>query len=432
MARLMALIKKEQASEQGGALIMAMLVLMVMSIVIMGMATDADLDLKISRNLKLKNQAFNNAETGIALCTEALRYTLSTCRKGDGANDVPEDNFRLSPRYRIETDSSFGDICNLNVDDSLDISVHFEDDNGNAINIAEVDLSLFHLDNDNDNKGYKLSTTGYEENDSRSTVDKLVLTKFKLHNAYDWGLFSEGRINFNGNATIYSDAHTNQYADMQAEGKDEIIGNISASDDVYIKGNHDGETIPDADNEEVPQVTINRDTGLPWTDDEIAKWEKEGKTVENYPSGYDSKEHEGNDLIENKVILSDGPVNIESKMTLRNVTIIAADNITFAGSSKTHDGTDKGVNKNAFITLGDITFNGSTKKNDDESSDSYGVYWCNGDFTHNGSSSIKGSIVASGEIIFNGGSRFEHYDKIDNDHLKKELNLSSGAWKKRY
>ena len=62
--------------ENGSALIMALLVLLVMSIVVVGMATDSDLDLKISRNLQLKEQAFNNAETGIALATEVIRESV--------------------------------------------------------------------------------------------------------------------------------------------------------------------------------------------------------------------------------------------------------------------------------------------------------------------------------------------------------------------
>jgi len=62
--------------QSGSALIMALLVLLVMSIVVMGMATDSDLDLKISRNLQQKNEAFNNAETGIDVAIEMLRYSI--------------------------------------------------------------------------------------------------------------------------------------------------------------------------------------------------------------------------------------------------------------------------------------------------------------------------------------------------------------------
>jgi len=61
------------AAQNGSALILALLVLLVMSIVVMGMAADTDMDLKISHNLQLKNEAFNNAETGLALATEMLR-----------------------------------------------------------------------------------------------------------------------------------------------------------------------------------------------------------------------------------------------------------------------------------------------------------------------------------------------------------------------
>ena len=67
---------KSNRSQQGSVLIMALLILLVMSIVVMGMAADTDLDLKISRNLEIKNQAFNNAETGIELTTAVLRHVI--------------------------------------------------------------------------------------------------------------------------------------------------------------------------------------------------------------------------------------------------------------------------------------------------------------------------------------------------------------------
>ncbi|WP_028574215.1 pilus assembly PilX family protein [Desulfonatronovibrio hydrogenovorans] len=64
--------------QHGAALVMALLIMLVLSIIIIGFSTDVDLDLKISRNLQLKNQAFNWAETGLEVSEELVAYSMDT------------------------------------------------------------------------------------------------------------------------------------------------------------------------------------------------------------------------------------------------------------------------------------------------------------------------------------------------------------------
>lgn len=78
--------------QHGSVLVMSLIIMMVLSIVIIGFATDVDLDIKISRNLQLKNQAFNWAETGIDLTEELVAYSVDT------RGDEPQ-NFSLHNGY---------------------------------------------------------------------------------------------------------------------------------------------------------------------------------------------------------------------------------------------------------------------------------------------------------------------------------------------
>lgn len=181
----MAFVKKERASEQGVALIMAMLVLTVMSIVIMGMATDADLDLKISRNLKLKNQAFNNAETGIALAAEVVRQSamLNWVAEDSDASDL-----NLPNGYRLEIikpDTGLGSLYN----EKGIIDVYYEE-NGNENHIANLTIKALN------EVSYSLESEGFEKNNSKSKIKALILP----NEPFSAGMIGCEEIVFNGNA----------------------------------------------------------------------------------------------------------------------------------------------------------------------------------------------------------------------------------------
>ena len=84
-------------AQQGIVLVMALLVLLVMSVVIMGFSTDVEMDILISRNLQLKHQAFNWAETGMDIAEGLVGYSVDT-RGGD--KDLTP--FTVAGLYRVE------------------------------------------------------------------------------------------------------------------------------------------------------------------------------------------------------------------------------------------------------------------------------------------------------------------------------------------
>ena len=76
------------SSQKGAALIMALIMALVLSIIVIGYSTDVDLDIYISRNLQLKNQAFNWAETGVDVAEELVAYSADT--RGDDPVDTSD------------------------------------------------------------------------------------------------------------------------------------------------------------------------------------------------------------------------------------------------------------------------------------------------------------------------------------------------------
>ena len=68
--------RSQSQSEEGVALILAVVVLTVLSVVIMGVSRDVDLDLGITRNFRLKHDAFNWAESGIDVAEEMIGYAI--------------------------------------------------------------------------------------------------------------------------------------------------------------------------------------------------------------------------------------------------------------------------------------------------------------------------------------------------------------------
>jgi Tfp pilus assembly protein PilX len=62
-----------------------MVVLMILSIVVAGLSRDVSTDLKISRNVRLKSQAFNWAEAGFDVTEEMIAYALDS--RGDDENN---------------------------------------------------------------------------------------------------------------------------------------------------------------------------------------------------------------------------------------------------------------------------------------------------------------------------------------------------------
>ncbi|WP_028571977.1 pilus assembly PilX N-terminal domain-containing protein [Desulfonatronum lacustre] len=72
---------RRSRGEEGIALVMALLILLAMSIMIIGFSADVEMDVYISRNLQLRNQALNWAESGVDVVEEMVGYSVDT--RGD-------------------------------------------------------------------------------------------------------------------------------------------------------------------------------------------------------------------------------------------------------------------------------------------------------------------------------------------------------------
>ncbi len=203
-------------AQQGSALILAMLVMLVMSIVIMGMATDSDLDLKISRNLEMQKEAFNNAETGIALASEVLRES-GMINWTENNDDDSTSSVYLSDYYRLEINSDLENIYN----DGGEIEVYFEED-GNSEQIAEIVVSVV----DEDEGLFHLESEGFiEYQDTQSKIAALFLP-FKPFSA---GMVGCDEIDFDG--TAYT-AETDVFSGGSVYDYDNVTGEVYENQDM--------------------------------------------------------------------------------------------------------------------------------------------------------------------------------------------------------
>ena len=427
-------------NQHGSVLVMALLIMMIMSIVVMGMAADTDMDLKISRNLQLKNEAFNNAETGIAVATELLRDSAQASNEGESDSFGNIVNFST---YTVEIDSA---------DDTFY-------DKGGGVKIkgsdlySEVSVELFFPNSNKDSsdfRAFKIHATGYDGNENAKTViQSTVIFGSTLHSAFDYGMLSEGDISSSGTPDIFGDVHANQNVSFSTVPTNESIGSITASETVSNETSIDNLPLMSAKSgEDLVDVPLVDDPA--WDQEDINRWIDEGKKIIKYSldlsgnpevenlnpnegmqvapeeffeykgqGGHDQFESSNQDnTIEDTVILVDRSVTITGSTTLKNVTLISTGDILFRGSSKKKDDSD--TNRNAIVSQGNIDFNGA--------SSSHAVFWCNGDFDLSGSSDVVGSIVAGGSINRSGSSVFEYDENIDNDYLAQNFIQVHSSW----
>lgn len=235
-------------NQQGSALVLALLVMLVMSIVIMGMATDSDLDLKISRNLELKNQAFDNAETGIVLAAEVVRES-GMLNWPDSNGDDSTSSVDLSDNYRLEINSDLENIYN----DGGEIEVYFEGEDNNEVLIAAVSVTLL------DGGGFSLNSDGYdfEKNNSESNIAALFLP----YKPFSAGMKGCDEVSFDGNAEAESDV----VSGGPVYNDDNVIGEVYENQNVICDplGVEEMVTKSDPDPEfEGDNYTIKDETNL--------------------------------------------------------------------------------------------------------------------------------------------------------------------------
>ncbi|EFI36225.1 General secretion pathway protein K [Desulfonatronospira thiodismutans ASO3-1] len=417
-------------AQKGSALIMALLILLVMSIVVMGMATDSDLDLKISRNLQLKNEAFNNAETGIALATEALRHTVSTCWEGDGADEVPEDFFDFSPKYRLTANSSFGDICDLSQGDSVNLRLYYTEDNDKDDLISVVDLSVFY-DNPNYKKGVKLLAVNInEENRAEAIIKSTMIAQKAIHSSFNVGIVSESDITINGalDEDFKGSMHANgEVIQTGGGGGGKILGDVTIVKEEHGIYNEDDDSFEKVGAEIIGKKNYGegfRKQIRKIEEDDLIFWREYAQDHGQYYSEDVTLDNISND---EEFIFVDGDLVISSQADMpRDITVIASGDIDFRGSPKWDDAEDDyDTVTTSVIAGGDITFAGSGEK--------HAIFWSNGSFTHNGSAKIKGSIVAADKIQnpdveLHGTFEFEHSENIDNAFLPNQICIDQVSW----
>ncbi len=247
-------------AQQGSALVLAMLVMLIMSIVITGMATDSDLDLKISRNLELKSDAFNNAETGIVLASEVVRQSVMLDWKEEEDSST---NIELSDGYHLKIIND--DLESIH--EGGDIEVFFEK-NGNSEQIAEIVVKVL----DDEEGIFQLESEGFiEGQDTYSKVAALFLPFEPFGSA---GMTGCEKVDFDG--TAYT-AKTDVYSGGSIVDGGKVEGEVK--EDVPLKCDplgvddmlDDSEPEPDIDGED---KKVEKDEVFP---EDFSNYEREDK-----------------------------------------------------------------------------------------------------------------------------------------------------------
>jgi hypothetical protein len=345
-------IRAESCTEEKGiALITVMLMLAVMTVLAITMFNTSAVETLISSNYRTSKEAFFDADAGVQYALAKVSSSLNDkTLKISNLDGYALNSLDLS---NLEFNFSFPDPLSKN---------------GNS---------------------YCFLSQGQGSNNASATIEACF--KIDTHPAFNEGILADNNISIGNNANIIGSVHSNAIADVKTN---DVTGTVTDSTDPNFK------PVP------VPKVLEYDGNGnmiLPWTQDDIDRWESEGKTVVVHSGGLSTPSTEN--TISDKVILVEGDATISGNTTLKNVTLIVTGDITFDGRSQNDDG----VNKNAIIAGGNITFNGN--------SDSYAVFWSDGSFIMNGGGTVYGSIVSSGVTDINGKLYFEYDSSIDNDLL---------------
>lgn len=367
---------KINPTEKGIALITVMLMMAVMSFLAVTMYNTSNVESMISSNYRSSKQAFYDADAGV-------QYVLA----------------------KLNSDIESTDLSDIVLSD-YSAPAGFNFDLAFVNNPPVIGNNCF------------TSTTLLETNAS-SSIEACLIIEEVINPAFGVGIVSEGDITINGAPDMTGSIHANGSIVQNGEGT--VSGSVSAVGSVSVDSTVNGDTISDADYMEIPKVTQE------FLDEMRSEVQLGSEDKYEYYSGNNVKI---GDDIQDKIIFVDGDLTIDQNTKIsNNTTIIATGNITFKGESSFVEGSgpdDEGFEINtAIIAGGDITFNGS--------GDSYGIFWCNGDFTRNGSSYAHGSIVAAGgvdnpDIVFNGVFEFKHFEDINNDFIPKQTTAVLSKW----
>jgi cytoskeletal protein CcmA (bactofilin family) len=363
------------SNENGFVLVTALIMMFVLTAIMTGAYLTTANELAISGNYKTSKMAFYQADAGV-------QYTLRKIR-----DELNGDKFVtpvISPKgIELIDPTSYGQPT------------------GYSFTISAPGLPW------SGNGPHTFVSTGSGPNNSSCSIRVQFMKNDVLNPAFTAGLLSDGDITIHGSPNITGNIHAN--GDVTQTGSGTINGSVSANGTASVGAAVTGSTTPNADRVDVPSIT----------DDDFANWRTKANTSPNIYVSSAEAGRRGYYLslagdLGGKIIFIDGDVNISSDIS--NATIIATGDITINGSTSMSAGSI-GI---AMIAGGDITFDGS--------STSYGVFWCNGSYVHNGSGTVTGSVVAKGDITRNGSFNFQYNSNISNNNLPKIYKVSIASW----
>jgi hypothetical protein len=370
-------------NEHGVALVISLMFLAILGMLGTTAYVMTSTDLKIGRNYKQHSQTFYNANGGV-------QYVIATI-ENDLKNGTTVANGTTN-------------ILPTTIGPSNSTSFTAASPSGFNLEIP-LDITMVSTSPDT----FSFTSTSQDPNDGSKAVIDILFRRADHDPAFDVGIISEGDLTISGNPTIDGGIHSNGSL-TQNSGGGTVIGSISAVGSATGGSCGTGCTLtPGADRIDVPLITA----------DEFSDWRTKAQTPPNiYCSGTCTYSDPG----AGNIYFADGDITFANNLSTSaesDVTIIATGDILVSGSSvKNLDG-NIGL---AIIAGGDILFNGGG------GAELNATFWCNGDYTHNGSGTVVGSIVAGGSITQNGTFNFRQDSNIDNENLPPGNECNVIAW----
>ena len=284
------------------------------------------------------------------------------------------------------------------------------------------------LSYENANKIIVVEVVGQYGDAFRKVKSKLEVQIPSVFNNY--GLLTNGTLSISGDTTLNMDVHANGGAEIPNDATIYNNASVTQSGPTTNKTYDKVEIVPIID---VPNVPIN-DLRIQSQSDSILLDISQADLqtqIANAPEGSNiyistsdpSKISQNNIFLsgnmQGKTIFLDGNinVNIDGANPLSNAIIVTAGSAVVNGSVDILSSHPDEIDV-VFACGGDIELNGSR--------DFTGLFWANGRFTQNGSSTLTGRVIADEAIFVNGSFMQTSSDKVtDNGMFDKVVNIST-------
>lgn len=369
----------KNTQENGSTLVVTVLVLVILSILGTAALTMTNTELLIARNMKLNSKAFYNAEAGV-------NFALSNIKQGLINSTLELDGIQID-KEDLDNGLNLNSTLGISSFDTNDIYFSFS----GILSKVSSDRYCF-ITQGKDNE----QSNGEAQIESCFDVEKIPYNVFKK------GIVSGGNIYMHGEVNVSGSLHANGYISQSGAGNSIINGNVTSVSESTVSADVNG-TVGWGEDYRINIPTVTQDN-TPNEEDANVVLEDGGQIDSDL---IDDVWEESN--IESPIIYVKGDLTVVNDADVSGLTIISEGKINFRGHSSWNESDEV---KTTIIAMEDIEFNGS--------GDSYGVFWCNGSFTRNGSSLVHGSIVAGAavddtDVDFSGKMEFKYIDKISDD-----------------